>query len=170
MFLKIAGGLTLAAGVGVASMDYVVVDVKPGKDEPRIVVPVPLLVAEAALAFVPDADMDLKMDDEARRYLPVARELIAELRTIPDAELVRVEDEGERVTVTKRGQTLEVRVAKGEERVAVNLPLDCVEDLLRSAGTGRIDVRRALRSLHGFGRTDLVEVVDGQEHVRVYVW
>ncbi len=170
MFLKIAGGLTLAAGVGVASMDYVVVDVRPEKDGPRIVVPVPLLAAEAALAFVPDKDLDLKMDDEARRYLPVAAELVKELRSIPDAEIVRVEDDGELVTVRKRGEVLEVRVVKGKERVAVNLPLDCVEEVLKSVGSGRLDVRRALAGLHRFGRTDLVEVVDGDEHVRVYVW
>lgn len=170
MFLKIAGGLTLAAGVGVASMDYVVVDVKPGKDAPRIVIPVPLLAAEAVLAFVPDRDLNVKIDDEARRYLPVARELVGELRSIPDAELVRVEDAGELVTVSKRGEVLEVRVVNGKERVAVNLPLDCVEEVLKSTGSGRIDVRRALAGLHRLGRTDLVEVVDGNEHVRVYAW
>jgi hypothetical protein len=170
VFFKIAGGLTLAAGVGVASMDYVVVDVKPGKDDPRIVVPVPLLFAEAALAFVPDKELDLRMDDEARRYLPVAHALVRELRSIPDTELVSVEDDGEKVTITKRGETLEVRVADGEERVAVNLPLDCVEQLLDSGNAGRVDVRRALRGLHQFGRTDLVDVRNGEEHVRVYVW
>jgi hypothetical protein len=170
MFLKIAGGLTLAAGVGVASMDYVVLDVKPGKDEPRIVLPVPLLAAEAALAFVPDRELDLKMDPEARRYLPVVQALARELRSMPDTELVRVEDDGEKVTIAKRGENLEVRVANGEERVAANVPLDCVEELLTSGAGGRLDVRRALRGLHRFGRTDLVEVQTADEHVRVYVW
>ncbi len=170
MLLKMAGAATLAASVGVASMDYVVVDVKADKDTPRIIVPVPLLAAEAALAFVPKGDLDLPLDDEARRYLPIARELIGELREMPDTEIVRVEDGDELVTVTKNGDTLEVRVTGDGERVSVNVPLESVEELLKSARGGRIDVRRALRGLHRFGRTDLVEVVSGDEHVRVYVW
>ncbi len=169
MLLKIAGAATLAAGVGVASMDYVVVDVKPDRDTPRLVIPVPLLAAEAALSLVPARDLRLDIG-EAERYVGVARELVGELRELPDTELVRVEDGGELVTVTKRGDQLQVRVSGRRERVAVNLPLECVEEILKSARGGRVDLRRALAGLHRFGRTDLVEVVDGDEHVRVYVW
>lgn len=170
MLLKIAGGLTLAAGVGVASMDYVVVDVKPDRDAPRIIVPVPLLAAEAALSFVPDQDIDLRMDDEARRLLPVASALVSELRAMPDAEIVRAEDGDEEVSIAKRGESLEIRVASDRERLAVKVPLECVEGLLRSARAGRMDLRRALAGLHRFGRTDLVEIQTDREHVRVYVW
>ncbi len=170
MLLKMAGAAALAASVGVASMDYVFVDVKPDKDAPRIILPVPLLAAELALAFVPPADLDVPIDDEARRYLPIARELIGELREMPDAEIVRVEDGDELVTVTKKGDVLEVRVKGDNERVSVNVPLDSVEEILKSARGGRLDVRKALRGLHRFGRTDLVEVVDGDQHVRIYVW
>jgi hypothetical protein len=169
MLLKIAGAATLAAGVGVASMDYLVVDVKGDPSLPRLVIPVPLLAAEAALGLVSERELRVDVGD-AERYLPVARELIAELRRMPDTEIVRVEDRGERVSVAKRGGELQVRVSGRRESVAVNLPLDCAEELLASLEGGRLDLRRALAGPHRYGRTDLVEVVDGQQHVRVYVW
>jgi hypothetical protein len=170
VFLKIAGAATLAAGVGVASLDYLVIDVKPERDAPRIVLPVPLFVAETALAFVPDARIGVDVGD-AQRYLGVAREVVGELREIPDdTELVRVEDGEETVVVAKRGDELQVRVRSSREQVTVNLPLDSVDEILKSARNGRLDLRRALAGLHRFGRTDLVEVATGEEHVRIYVW
>lgn len=170
MLLKIAGATVLAAGAGLASMDYVVVDVKPDRDAPRIIVPVPLLAAEAALRFVPDRDLTVDMGPEAERILPLARELAAELRAMPDAEIVTVEDGDEMATVAKRGDRLEIRVRNGSrEQVEVNVPLECVEQALRSIASGRIDVHRIVSALH---RTDgkIVEVRNGDEHVRVFVW
>jgi hypothetical protein len=169
VLLKIAGAATLAAGVGVASMDYVVVDVKADRDMPRLVIPVPLRAAEAALSLVPQRDVAVDIGD-AERYLAVARELVGELRRMPDAEIVRVEDRDELVSVAKRGDELQVHVSGRREQVSVNLPLDCVKEVLESVRGGRVDLRRALAGLHRLGRTDLVEVVDGSEHVRVYVW
>lgn len=169
MLLKIAGAATLAAGVGVASMDYVVVDVKSDPELPRLVIPVPLLAAEAALALVPEQDARLEIGD-ADRYVAVARELMGELRRMPDTEIVRVEERDELVTVTKRGGQLQLRVSARRERVSVNLPLDSVEEMLDSVRGGRVDLRRALASLRRIGGGDLVEVVDADQHVRVYVW
>jgi hypothetical protein len=151
-------------------MDYVVADVKADRDAPRIIVPVPLLLAEAALSFVPDKDMHLSMDPGAVQLLPMAEAMVAELRTLPDVELVRVEEKDELVTITKKGDVLEVRVKSDRERVSVNVPLDSVTDVLRSAKDGRLDLHRALASLHRFGRTDLVEVQSKDEHVKIYVW
>lgn len=170
MLLKIAGATVLAAGAGLASMDYVVVDVKADRDAPRIIVPVPLLAAEAALSFVPDRDLRLDMGPEAERILPVARELAAELRAMPDAELVRVEDGDETVSIAKRGDRLEIRVRDGSrERVDVNVPIECLEQALRSISSGRLDVRGVVSALHK-ADGNIVEVVDGAEHVRVLVW
>ncbi|HET7291049.1 MAG TPA: hypothetical protein VFM88_01365 [Vicinamibacteria bacterium] len=170
MLLKIAGATALAAGAGLASMDYVVVDVKADRAAPRIVVPVPLLAAEAALSFVPQRELRVDMGRDAERLMPVARELAAELRRMPDAELVTVEDGDETVRVSKRGDLLEVRVRSGSgEQVDVNVPLECLERALASFASGRLDVRGVLSALH---RADgkIVEVRNGTEHVRVYVW
>jgi hypothetical protein len=170
MLIKIAAATTLAAGAGLASMDYVVVDVKPDRDAPRIIVPVPLLAAEAAFHFVPEREMDVDIGPEARRILPVARELAAELRAMPDTEIVSVEDGDTTVKVAKRGERLEVRVRDGgREEVDVNLPLDCVEQALGSIASGRVDVHRILSALHKAEGT-IVEVRNGDEHVRVSVW
>lgn len=170
MLIKIAGATVLAAGAGLASMDYVVVDVRPDRDAPRIIVPVPLLAAEAALSFVPDRDLRVDIDEDAKRFLPVARELAGELRAMPDAELVTVEDGRDTVRVAKRGDRLEVRVRSGgREQVDVNLPIDCIAEVLESIGSGHFDARRAVSALHQAEGT-IVEVRSGDEHVRVSVW
>ena len=170
MLIKIAGATLLAAGAGLASMDYVVVDVRPDRDAPRIIVPVPLLAAEAALNFVPERDLRVDMDEDAKRFLPVARELADELRAMPDAEIVTVEDGSDTVRVAKRGDVLEIRVRSGgREQVDVNLPIDCLAQLLESIGSGRLDVRRAVSALHQADGT-IVEVRNGDEHVKVSVW
>ena len=170
MLLKIAGATVLAAGAGLASMDYVVVDVKPDRDAPRIIVPIPLLAAEAALSFLPDRDLRVDMGPAAERMLPVARELAAELRAMPDAELVTVEDGDETVRVAKRGDRLEIRVRNGSrEQININVPIECLEQALGSIASGRLALRRVVSALH---RADgnIVEIVDGAEHVRVYLW
>ncbi len=170
MLLKIAGATVLAAGAGLASMDYVVVDVKAGREAPRIVVPVPLLAAEAALSFVPEHDLRVEMGRDAERLLPLARELAAELKAMPDADLVSVEDGDETVRVSKRGDRLEVRVRSGSrEQVDVNVPIECLERALQSFASGRVDVRAIVSALHQ-ADGKIVEVRNGAEHVRVYVW
>ena len=67
-------------------------------------------------------------------------------------------------------EELEVRVRDGgREEVDVNLPLDCVEQALGSIASGRVDVHRILSALHKADGT-IVEVRNGDEHVRVSVW
>lgn len=170
MLLKIAGATVLAAGAGLASMDYVVVDVKADRDAPRLVVPVPLLAAEAVLSFVPTRDLRVGVGKDAERVVPVVRELLAELRTVPDAELVTVEEGNETVQVSKHGDRLEVRVRNGNrERVDVNVPITCLEQALAAFASGHVDVRSVVSALHQ-ADGDIVEVQDGDQHVRVFVW
>jgi hypothetical protein len=170
MLLKIAGAATLAAGVGIASMDYVVVDVKADPDAPRIVLPVPLVAAEAALAFVPEKDLFVDVGPEAERILPVAREIAAELRTIPDTDLVTVDDGDDHVRIAKRGDRIEVHVREGDhQKVDVTVPIDCLEKALGAMHSGRVDVSRLVSALHR-ADGDLVRVEDGDTRVRITVW
>lgn len=167
MLLKAVGLLSLATVGGLASMDYAVVDVKEGgPDGTRIVVPVPVLLAETALSFAPDHARVVNVDKDAEKWLPVVRKMAAELRTIPDAELVRVQDDGSDVRIAKVGDHLEIRVHDDEDDVAVNVPLEAVDQVLGAVHGGRLDVRAALAALHS-ARGPLVEVRSGDDHVSV---
>jgi hypothetical protein len=155
--------LVLATGL-------LVVDVQEGgPNGHRIVVPVPLLAAQAALAFVPDDELRFEMPEEAARHLPVAREVLEALAAAPDGELVRVEERDERVLVEKKGDLLHVSVhgKKGED-VEVNIPIRAALEALPKHG--RIDPGAAVAALRSLSKTSLVDVRDGDDHVRVRVY
>lgn len=163
----------LALVATVASLGVMVVDVREGgPDGHRIVVPVPLVLAQAAVAVAPAfAEKDLRVPDaEVLRHVDVARGVLEALADGPDGELVRVEEPDEQVLVTKEGRSLHVRVhgKKGED-VSVNVPLRVALNALPDA-EGRISTLDLAGALGTVRFTDLVEVHDGNDHVRVWVW
>lgn len=167
MLLKAVTAFSLAAVGGIASMDYAVVDVQEGGPKgTHIVVPVPVLLAEAALSFAPVHARRVELDKAAEQWLPVVRKLAAELRAIPDAELVRVQAEGSDVRIAKVRDHLEVRVHDGGDDISVNLPLEALDEVLASLEGGRVDLRRIVGSLHR-AHGQLVDVRSGGDHISV---
>lgn len=167
--LLAAGAIAIpaVAAATVAATGVAWVDVKEGgRHGHRIVVPVPLLVAEAAAAFVPRHE--IRLPPEAARRLPVAREVLQALAESPDAELVRVEERDEQVIVSKAGGDLHVEVHGRGGEVSVNVPLAAVKDLIREDGT--IDPSDAVRVLRHSRFSTLLDVHQGGDHVRVTVW
>jgi hypothetical protein len=170
--LAVVLGVPVAMLATVASLGVMVVDVREGgPDGHRIVVPVPLVFAQAALALAPLAAPDdkLRIPAEAREHVGLAREVIEALAAAPDGELVRVEERGELVVVAKEGRTLKVRVSGERENVSVNVPLHLALQALPGED-GRIRTAALAGALAGVRFTDLVEVRDGKDHVRVWVW
>ncbi len=169
--VKLLAVLSVPAGLlaAVASLGVVVVDVREGgPDGHHIVVPVPLALAQTALAFAPAPPVRGKLD-RAARYLPLAREVLEALAAGPDGELVRVEEPGEQVVVTKVGGTLRVRVHDRNDDVTVNVPLRVAMAALPDS-QGRIPMASLAGALGGVRFTDLVDVRSGNDHVKVYVW
>ncbi len=175
MLLKIAAVLAsipVALGTVVAATGVMVVDVKDA-DGTHIVVPVPLLLAETAARFAPTKAAEVNIDRQltrARRYLPVAEEVLAALAQGPDGELVRVDDGDEQVRVTKVGDVLQVRVESPRENVAVNVPLDVARQVLRQARDGRIAPGDVVAALRHARLTRLADVRDGGDHVTITIW
>jgi hypothetical protein len=170
--LAIVLGVPIAMLATVASLGVVVVDVREGgPDGNRIIVPVPLVFAQAALALAPMAAPVEKMriPHEAAEHMDLAREVIEALAAAPDGELVRVEERDEQVLITKEGRTLKVRVTGKRENVSVNVPLHLALEALPGAD-GRIRTAALAGALGSVRFTDLVEVHDGKDHVRVWVW
>lgn len=154
--------LAVVAGTGV-----LVVDVREA-DGPHIILPVPLLLAQAAASFAPREQARIDAG-ELRESLPAARELLRALSRAEDGELLRVEEPGEQVVISKAGDTLRVRIHGRGEDVAADVPLAMAEAILRDAegGVAAADVVAALRQAR---LTDLVEVRDGHSQVKVSVW
>jgi hypothetical protein len=169
--LKLAAML-FAVPVGAMSLggaDWVVVDVREGgPDGQHLVVPAPLALARAALAFAPEEARHVRCP-EAAPYLGAARRVLGELEAAPDFDLVRVEERDERVVVRKVGDRLEVE-AQGDERVRVNVPFSLAREALDSWDGDGFATARLVDAVAQASRTELVHVVDGGDEVRVWVW
>jgi hypothetical protein len=175
MLLKIGAVLAsipVALGAVVAGTGVMVVDVKDA-DGTHIVVPVPLLLAETAARFAPTQAAEVAVGRQlsrARRYLPVAEEVLAAVAEGPDGELVRVDDGDEHVRVTKAGDALQVRVESPRENVEVNVPLDVARQVLRQARNGHIAPGDLVAALRHARLTRLADVRDGGDHVTITIW
>jgi hypothetical protein len=99
----------------------------------------------------------------------LAREVLEALAAAPDGELVRVEERDEVVVITKEGRSLHVQVSGRKENVSVNVPLHLARQALPDEN-GRIQTAALAGALGAVRFTDLVDVRDGDDHVRVYVW
>ena len=169
--VKLLAVLSVPAALvaGVASLGIVVVDVREGGPAgTHIVVPVPLVLAQAALAFVPEEKVRVKLD-RAEKYLPLAREVLDALAQGPDGELVRVEEPGEEVVITKEGDALHVRVQDTNDDVTVNVPLRLAMAAVPDAH-GRIRLADVAGALGSTRFTEIADVRSGVDHVRVSVW
>jgi len=173
MKLAIVLGVPIAMLATVASMGVMVVDVKEGgPNGHHIVVPVPLVMAQAALAVASVAAPADKLrvpDTEAIEHIGIAREVLEALAAAPDGELVRVEERDELVVVAKEGRSLHVTVKGSKENVSVNVPLHLALQALPDEH-GRIRMAALASSLGSVRFTDLVDVRDGDDQVRVWVW
>jgi len=170
--LAVVLGAPIAMLATVASLGVVVVDVREGgPGGHRIVVPVPLVLAQAALAVAPIAAPDhaMRVPAEAREHMGLAREVVEALAAAPDGEFVRVEERDETVVIRKEGQALRVDVTGKREKVSVNVPLQLALQALPGED-GRIRTAALAGALAGLRFTDLVDVQDGKDRVRVWVW
>ena len=175
MLLKIGAVLAsipVALGTVVAATGVMVVDVKDA-DGTHIVVPVPLLAAEAAAHFAPTQGAAVAVNrqlDRARKYLPAAEEVLAAIAESPDFELVNVEEGEEHVRVSKVGDALHVHVEGPRENVDVNVPFALARQALSQARNGRIEPSDLIAALRRARLTRLADVNDGADHVSITIW
>jgi len=171
MKLLVIGAVAVPAALlaVVASLGVMVVDVQEsGPDGHHIVVPVPLLLAQTALAFVPESKARVPVP-QAEKYMPVAREVLEALEAGPDGEIVRVEEPDEQVVIVKEGHTLHVRVHDHGNDVAVNVPIRMALSALPDAN-GRVSTTALAASLWSARFTDVVDVRDGNDHVKIKIY
>lgn len=169
LLLASAIAVPAAATATVAATGVAWIDVKEGgRDGHRIVLPVPLLLAETAASFVPQKELNLELG-EAAAHLGAAREVLQALAQAPDGEYVRVEEKDQQVLIEKVGDTLRVEVhGRDGEDVTVNVPLKAVSEIIDREG--RISPARAVRLLRHARFSTLVDVHQGDQHVKITVF
>ena len=154
----------------VASSGLVVVDVKLA-DGPRIVVPVPLFLARAALGFAPEEAREVEVP-ELGEYSEIASRLVAELRDCDDGILVEVDDQDDHVLIEKIGDEIAIEVSSADQEVSVRIPLAAAAEILESYDGSRLRVAGVLDALSSssLSGTDLVHVRSENEEVKIWVW
>jgi hypothetical protein len=160
---------TIAAGT-VAATGVVVVDVQEARGGHHFVVPVPLALAQVAAGFVPESKTHLHLPPHAQQYMPVARQVLSALAAADDAELVHVEEPGQKVSIRKEGGLLRIHVEERDEEVNVEVPIALALSVLPDAG-GRVTASDLVWSLQHARLTRIADVkgADG-EHVTVTVY
>ena len=170
ILLASAIAVPVATTATVAATGVAWIDVKEGgRDGHRIVLPVPLLLAETAAAFIPQKELDMGLPPEAVAHLSAAREVLQALAASPDGEYVRVEEEDQQVLIEKAGDTLHIRVhGQDGEDVTVNLPLCAVSEIIDRHG--RLAPARVVGLLRHARFSTLVDVRQGDDHVKITVF
>ena len=143
-----------------------------GEKASKVQVNLPLAVAEAALAVMPDKVIGQVTEKLAEKEVSIAdvRKLWVELKASGDAEFVTVEEADETVRVAREGDWIRVRVDKtGEkaEQVQVDIPITVVDALLSGEGE-ELNLQAAVAELKGT-TGDIVRFTDGDETVRVWI-
>jgi len=145
-----------------------VVDIKDsGPDGHHLTIPVPLMIAQAALTFAPDEAKYVECPKFAR-YQKVAATILEELEHAPDGVLVEVNDQGDHVLIRKEDNVLRISVDESSgESVECNLPLkSAIKAVLAYDGHG-FPTKAAFWALRRAPHGTLVHVKDGEDEVTV---
>lgn len=160
----------LLLGLLVYATGLAVVDIREdGPDGTRLIIPVPLVLANTALLFVDQKHKRIECPEFAE-HRDAALRLARELRRAPDARFVEVEGPGERVTIDKSGEILVIEVHDGDEEVLVRVPIAALEELIESYDGGSFQAADVLAAIRKAPPGECVRVHDGDDHVRVWIW
>ena len=133
----VAVGTVLLLGLVAYSEGAVTVYVhEKAADGHRLWLPVPALMVDEGLRFVPEEKLEQASRD-IRPWLPAIEVASAELAGCPDGLLVEVKDQTDRVTIVKRGDALVVDVDSETDTVHVSVPVRLVRSLARRLETAR---------------------------------
>lgn len=167
--LKVAGVMAAVLLLIALSLTWVVVRVAQA-DRPTILVPAPAILGQAVLAFTPAGEREIKLDFELDAYRAPALEMIRELRSTPDAELLRVHHSSETVVISKHGDRIRIEVETDDETVKVNAPIEAFEAILEAYDGESLKIGQLAGIVGQFGFGKAVEVHSADADVDVWVW
>jgi hypothetical protein len=133
--LLVVVGVVLLTGLVAYSEGAVMVYVHEKKPEGhRLWVPVPALLVNLGVRFVPDERLRDALRD-LRPWLPAIEAASHELERCPDGLLVEVQDRTDHVMVSKGGDVLRVDVDSETDTVHVSVPISLIESLAETLNT-----------------------------------
>ena len=151
---------------------WIHVHVTEGDEGTNVRVNLPLSVIGVALEVAPEkifekGKLKLKNADVSIADL---RKLWTELRSAGDASLVEVEGKDGFVRIIREANLIIVKVDQGKEKetqVRIEIPVEVVDALLEGEGE-ELNLRGAIEQLQN-QRGEIVRVVDGDTHVRIWI-
>lgn len=164
-----------ASPAGAQSKPWLHVQVEEAKGA-KVHVNVPLSLVEVAMKAAPEPIFDdehIRLGGRHGKSLRVsdARRMWEELKAAGDTDFVTVRDAdvGETVTVSRKGDLVQVRVdgEQGSDRVMVDVPVALVDALFASEGD-ELNVRGAIQELSK-RRGDVVRIENKSDRVRVWI-
>lgn len=173
MLVKVAA-LTLlpVVLVGGAVLNSSIMLVTVHNDDVRLSIPVPLALAQIAVAFAPDEVKRIEVPELAQ-YIPYLEDIVAALQEAPDAVFVEVEDGNDHVRVYKEGDLLKVTVREStDKQVTVQIPFVSMMAVVHAYDMEGKFFRtsRLVGALRAAPSGDLVHVIDGDDEVRIRMW
>ena len=171
------GAVVLAGLAGtlatVMAMDWMVVDVRtPAPDAMHMRIPMPLVAARVATAFIPEeATHDAEVPPELRQQRELVLAALRSLADAPDTTLVSVIAPDARVEVTKKGDLLKIVVDADDANVRCAVPLDGVLEALDDWDWQTFDPSMVLDVLSDAPMGEMVRVeADDGTRVVITMW
>lgn len=162
--LSLAAALVLVSATAQAKSLNVHVDEKGG-DNVRITVP--MSVARAVLSIAGTANIELEDEEVKAEDL---RLMWSEIKKSRESEIVRVESKDD-ANVRIAREKGEVRVSVNEKdgaKVEIRMPEAAIDALLSGTGN-QLNLAAAMKEIHESFTGDLVNVVEKDETVRIWV-
>ena len=155
-------------GILFGATGVALVDVRESAPESHhLTVPVPLLLAQAALTFAP-AEAKYVSCPEFARYRKVAETVLRELDRAPDGVLVEVHNDGDSVLIEKVGKVLRIDIENQTgESVQCRLPIQSALKAVEAYDGHGFPTKAAFWALRRAPRGTLVHVKDGADEVTV---
>jgi hypothetical protein len=167
--LKIVGAMAAVAVIVALSLTWVVVRFVQA-DGPTIIVPAPAILGQAVLALTPAREREIELDFDLTPYREPGLELIRELRGTPDAELFRLDQDGETVVISKQGDRIRIEVDNRDETVKVNAPIAAFEAFLEAYEGKGMRLTQLAGVIRHFDSGKAVEVRTADADVDVWIW
>ena len=168
--LAVIASLVLLAGVTLAALPWVVVDVRQAEPESfHLTAPLPLPLARAALLFMDKDDTQVQIPELARFHAE-AEKIVRLLAEAPDAELLRLSRRDKQVIIAKAGDQLEINVETRHEEVHVRVPLSRLEELLSYYDGEAFEMSDLLDVAAAISPGELVHIRGHDREVTVSIW
>ena len=158
LFLLIITAYIMEAG-------FAVVDVST--PDARIWIPLPLAIGHWAGDLV---SIPLERQAAWKKIMPyrqAAAEILRQVKDLPDTDFVTVQKANEQVRIYKQGEALYISVDSAREKVQVRLPLAIMQKLIPVLNSPNARVGDLIACLEGQSSGNLIDIQDGDEHVRI---